>query len=182
MVKQMIILQGGEDVRKRTNESLIKKIGEISISKRILVIPWSGESDQKEKEYRTIFCNYFSDNGFQETLFLEKNDMNDVIDRKFDSVDVIYLPGGDTGILYKELEKHSLQHRLMKFNGLILGNSAGAIVLTRGTWMEGIFYPGFGIVDFYISVHYIPESDQLAEIDSTLKINIPENMWITVTP
>ena len=109
MAPQLIILQGGEDVKKRTNESLIKKVREISVSKKIMVIPWSTNSREQELEYRPIFNKYFSDNGFLEVQFLEKEDDEGETVKKFDMVDVVYLPGRDPGILYKELKKRSLQ-------------------------------------------------------------------------
>ena len=66
----MIILQGGEDVRKRANEALFQDVAAISAKKRILIIPWTQESDDKEMEYLHLFREYFSDSGFQSTDFL----------------------------------------------------------------------------------------------------------------
>ncbi|MGC8662160.1 MAG: Type 1 glutamine amidotransferase-like domain-containing protein, partial [Nitrososphaeria archaeon] len=108
MSRQIIILQGGEDVRKRTNEPLIRKVGELSTAKKILVIPWSTGSDEREQEYRPVFRRYFSDSGFIEVLFLEKDDQDSVMREKFASVDVVYLPGGDPGVLYEELKKRNV--------------------------------------------------------------------------
>ena len=107
MDSQIIILQGGEDVKRRTNESLIRRVGELSRSKKIMIIPWTSDSGEKEAEYRAILHGYFSSNGFQEVRFLEREDTERVTVRKFDSVDVVYLPGGDPRALYEELEKRS---------------------------------------------------------------------------
>ena len=70
--------------------------------------------------------------------------------------------------------------RLFGFSGVIIGNSAGAIVLSKGGWGYGKFYPGFGLVDFHVTVHYKLGAGQVAKADTTINVNIPENMWITV--
>lgn len=177
MNQQIIILQGGEDVRKRTNEPLIRKVGELSITRKILVIPWT--SAKKEQEYRPIFRGYFSDSGFLEVLFLEKDDPEGVIGEKFASVDVVYLPGGDPEVLYEELRNRRVQDRLRDFKGIIVGNSAGAIVLSRGAYIENKFYRGFGLVGFFVSVHYTP--GPVSGADDGITVNIPEDMWIAVS-
>lgn len=181
MTTQIIILQGGEDVKRRTNETLFKNVRKLSSSGKILVIPWTSDSLEKEAEYSRVLRDYFSHCGFEEVLFLAKTDPENDIQRKFSEVDVVYLPGGDTEVLYRELKQRALQYRLLEFSGVIIGNSAGAIVLTKGGWGDGKFYKGFGLVDFYISVHYKLDAGHIAETKAAINVNIPENMWITVT-
>ncbi|MHB1709294.1 MAG: Type 1 glutamine amidotransferase-like domain-containing protein [Thermoplasmataceae archaeon] len=180
---QLIILQGGEDVRKRTNETLFKNVVNLSVTKKILVIPWTSKTVEKEIEYRTIFNNYFTDSGFQDVLFLETDDNELEITRKITSVDVIYLPGGDPDILYREIEIRSLQNRLRDFQGILIGNSAGAIVLSKGGrgQNEGKLFPGFGFAKFFIIVHF-----NLFQESATGKligpvINIPEDGWVATS-
>ena len=178
MVSQIIILQGGEDVKQRSNETLFKDVRKLSSSGKILVIPWTSDSLEKEAEYSRVLHDYFSLCGFEEVLFLLKTDAESEIQRKFSEVDAIYLPGGNTEVLYHELKSRSLQNRLFKFSGTIIGNSAGAIVLTKGGWGDGKFYTGFGLVNFYIFVHYKLGSGPVAERGNTPVISIPENMWV----
>lgn len=178
MASQIIILQGGEDVKRRTNESLFRSVRRLSKTGKVLVISWTSESSEKEDSYSKVFREYFSDCGFSDVLFLDKADPESEIQRKFSEVDTIYLPGGDTGILYRELKQRALQERLSEFSGVIIGNSAGAIVLSKGGLGNGKFYPGFGLVDFYVSVHCRLGMEQVAKADTN--VNIPENMWITV--
>lgn len=132
MTTQIIILQGGEDVKRRTNETLFKDVRKLSSSGKILVIPWTSDSLEKETEYSRMFHDYFSHCGFKEVLFLAKTDPENEIQRKLSEVDTIYLPGGDTEILYREMKQRVLQDRLFEFQGIIIGNSAGAIVLSKG--------------------------------------------------
>ena len=178
---QTVILQGGEDIRKRTNEQLFLAVANISSTKKILVIPWTQESEEKEMEYTHILWKYFLDSGFQSVYFLKREDSYEQIAEKFSSVDVIYLPGGDPNVLYRELNSRSLQKKLRNFKGIIIGNSAGAIVLSKGGWGDGKFYRGFGLVDFYVSVHYKLDAGQVAETKDAINVNIPENMWVMVT-
>ena len=181
MSAQIIILQGGEDVKRRTNESLFRNVRELSNTGKILVIPWTSDSIEKETDYSKVFEDYFSHCGFDRVSFLAKSDPENEIQRKFSEVDTIYLPGGDTGILYREIKQRALKDRLFEFSGVIIGNSAGAIVLSKGGWGDGKFYPGFGLVDFYVSVHYKLSINQVADVDTTITVNIPENMWVAIT-
>ena len=181
MASQIIILQGGEDVRRRINETMFKDMRKLSNSGKILIIPWTSDSHEKEVEYSKVLHDYFSHCGFEEVLFLDKTDPENEIQRKFSEVDTIYLPGGDTEVLYRELKQRTLQDRLFEFPGVIIGNSAGAIVLAKGGWCDGKFYKGFGLVDFYISVHYKLDAGHVVETKDAINVNIPENMWITVT-
>ena len=181
MTTQIIILQGGEDVKRRTNETLFKNVRKLSSSGKILVIPWTSDSLEKEAEYSRVLRDYFSHCGFEEVLFLAKTDPENDIQRKFSEVDVVYLPGGDTEVLYRELKQRALQYRLLEFSGVIIGNSAGAIVLAKGGWGDGKFHTGFGLVDFYVSVHYKLDAGQVAETKDAINVNIPENMWVMVT-
>ncbi len=173
---QRIILQGGEDVKKRTNEKLMESICHLSNLKRILIIPWTAESPEKELEYRIIFKNYFIEVGFNDILFLEKTDQETDIDKKFALVDVVYLPGGDPVILYNQIRMRNIDHKIRNFKGTIVGNSAGAIVLSKGSIIEGKFIPGFALVNFYVFVHFkLQES-----MDLDPNIGIQEDGWVCV--
>lgn len=181
---RLIILQGGEEVEKRTNKSLIRKVGHLSATKRILVIPWTTESVERELKFRTILRDYFSDSGFRDVLFLEKMDTKEETSMKLSAVDVVYLPGGDPDLLYRELKSRSLQDGLREFRGIIMANSAGAIVLSKGMqgvkgFRDGTSHPGLGLVDFFVAVHYKPEEFSYGH-DQGPVVNIPENEWVTI--
>lgn len=184
MEDQIIILQGGEDINKKTNYNLFKHVQSLSSTKRVLIIPWSSNStkeEEKERQYRGVLSEYFSDSGFKDVLFLEKDDDEYEVGEKFSLVDSIYLPGGDPEILFREMNLRSLQYRLKKFKGVIIGNSAGAIVLSKGSLKRNKFYPGFGLVNFFVSVHYNFDSNNASKVSEERIVNIPEDMWICVT-
>jgi peptidase E len=181
MLHRLIILQGGDDVKKRTNASLIRNVSEMSGTKRILVIPWTSGSPEKENAYRSELTDYFSESGFVEVEFLDRNETLTETERKFSSVDVVYLPGGDPDTFYNEVEKRGVHHKLRSFKGTIIGNSAGAIILSRGAMHEGELHRGFGIVDFFISVHYKVGEECGDSVEGKPAINIPEGMYVGLT-
>ncbi|MDG6927952.1 MAG: Type 1 glutamine amidotransferase-like domain-containing protein [Nitrososphaerota archaeon] len=179
MAPKIIILQGGEDVNQRTNEAMFRDVRKLSMTGKILIIPWTTDSPDKEAAYSKIYHDYFSQCGFEEVLFLARKEPEREIRRKFSVVDTVYIPGGDTDILYREIERRALQEMLSGFSGVIIGNSAGAIVLSKGGWGDGKYHHGFGLVDLHVSVHYKPGSGNADNTD--MCVNIPENMWIAVT-
>ena len=58
-------------------------------------------------EYPPLFRESFSDCGFESTNFMDKGDNDSEVSEKFGSTDVIYLPEGDPGVLYRELNSRS---------------------------------------------------------------------------
>lgn len=179
---RLIFLQGGEDVKKRANNSMFEEVVKLSRAKSILVIPWTGDDREKESDYRAIFDEYFHDVGFREITFLQRNDEDTEIETKFSRADVLYLPGGDPEILKREIERRSLQKRIKEFDGIIVGNSAGAIVLSRRGCGSKDCYDGFGIVDISVAVHATTQSIEEAKgVDGAI-IGIPEGTWIVIRP
>jgi len=145
-----------------------------------LVIPWTTNDESKEKKYRKIIEEYFKDVGFEEVIFLGKDDNSLKINEKFEKVDVIYLPGGDPQILFEEMKKRNLDQKIKDFEGIIIGNSAGAIVLSKGKIEGNKIYHGFGIVDFYVKVHFSLNSIHELSKDFENVVGIPERGWICV--
>ena len=47
--KRIIILQGGENIEAKTNKNLFKQVLVLSKTKNILVIPWTTDNPEKEK-------------------------------------------------------------------------------------------------------------------------------------
>lgn len=182
MCRKIVVLQGGENVAERTHIELFRKITRISRTKKMLIIPWTSESREKEMKYRNIYRKYFIECGFETVQFLEHEDTDQEITEKMSGVDVLYLPGGDTDVLYRKIRDRSLENWIREFCGIIIGNSAGAIVLSKGSFKNGKIQPGFGIVDIFTRVHYgFQDEDMEAESEFPV-IGLPENAWITVSP
>ena len=182
MSPRLIILQGGEDVKKRTNSAMFEKIAQIAENRTILVVPWTSDSTTKETEYRAVFKKYFIDVGFEDIVFLERNDPETEISFKFSRAGVLYLPGGDPVILKKEMQFRGVHEKIREYSGIVIGNSAGAIVLSNGAYVAGKFLKGFGFVEAKIRVHLELERQDRAPNGERLVVGIPENMWIAVLP
>ena len=127
---------------------------------RVLIIPWTTSDLEKELYYRGLLDDYFRDLGAIRVLFLDRSDSLFNIREKFGSVNVIYLPGGDPFILLREIRKRNVDSFISDFNGVIIGNSAGALILSKYFISGGDFSricEGLGLVDFCLIVHYVDE-------------------------
>lgn len=91
--------------------------------------------------------------------------------QQVDTVDVIYLHGGDTQLLFNSLS--DISELKSHFKGkMIVGSSAGSNVLSKNYWSSMRAVPGHGldIVDANIMVHY-------GSLNHEGKVRMPED-WI----
>ncbi|RLE64193.1 MAG: hypothetical protein DRJ38_05990 [Thermoprotei archaeon] len=159
-----IYFYGGEDVKRRTCLKANKKIFSQFYRPRVLVIPWTTENKVKELKYRRILQEYFRDLGAEEISFLEKGCPLDILEEYFENADILYLPGGETEFLLKSIKEERIEELIKEFPGVIMGNSAGALVLGKYCIIGKREYSlslkkGLGLVDFSIYVHYNPKRD-----------------------
>ena len=148
-----------EDVKIRECFEIKRKLLETAKGKSALIIPWSTSDPKKEARYRKIIGEYFKDLGIRSILFLNREDTFAQMEEKFNTVDVIYLPGGDTFLLYREIRDRSADEFIEDFNGLIIGNSAGALILSKCFLSpeDRKVHKGLGLVNFCLAVHYTEE-------------------------
>ena len=159
MVNRMLLLEC-EDVNIKECLEIKRKFLSSTKRKIVLIIPWSTRNSEKEIRYRRIIREYFKDLGIR-SIFLNREDTLTQVEEKFNSVDVIYLPGGDTFLLLREIRKRNIEKFIENFNGLIIGNSAGALILSKCFFSsensKGLFHKGLGLVNFCLVVHYTEE-------------------------
>ena len=182
MVK--IYFLGGEDVNKRKAKEInIKAFDDAGENPIILIFPWTSESKEKIDKYKRILTGYFEYLAAEEVKFANITDSIQTLNQKINSADLIYLPGGLPKILMKYAKKRNLAKLLQKYNKVIIGNSAGALVLCKDCVITKDKYhpkteviPGLGLVDFSVEVHYDPSKDeQLKRLSEDRKIYaIPE--------
>lgn len=85
--------------------------------------------------------------------------------RKIAESDVIYFCGGEPELLYDRLSELGLLAPLKQFEGIVMGDSAGAVVQFDRYHDQ----PGLGYLrDFDLEVHYTGEAAQNAEIRQLL--------------
>ena len=162
MVK--IYFYGGEDIKKRNCYEISKKIFSQFHKPRVLVIPWTTSNREKELKYRRILQEYFRDLGAGQVSFLERGLPAGKLRECFRNADILYLPGGETGLLLKSIKKEGIEKLIKEFPGVIVGNSAGALVLGKYcvTKEEGhipSLKKGLSLVNFSVYIHYNPDKD-----------------------
>lgn len=95
-----------------------------------------------------------------------ETDAQDMV-RKINAHDVLYFIGGRPDLLMQRLHEKNLIPVIKQFQGLIIGYSAGALVLSNDCIIsKDEDYPktnviiGIGLVDFSIEVHYETSIDE----------------------
>ena len=87
---------------------------------------WSTDDLERQE------TDYFFDLKAKKVFFLELEDEDEEIKSKVEESNVIYLPGGETAILKKNMLKKPEFTKLLKsYKGTIVGNSAGALVQSK---------------------------------------------------
>jgi len=172
-----LYLLGGEDVEKRESPEINKlAFKDAGKSPQILIFPWTGPTVSKSDKFRKITKDYLLDLGARSVDFAEVTDSLATIKSKILSTDLIYLPGGDTEILLKRLKRYS--KIIGEYNGIIVGNSAGAMVLCKNSW-GGKNLKGFNLVNINIMVHYGSKKFKFMNKENTLKFaeSIKEDVY-----
>ncbi len=186
-----LYLLGGEDVRRRTSKHIMARaVSEAGPSPTVLIFPWTSENMDNEGEYRALLTEYFIDLGAESIHFAEPWDPYGAIVKKVRDSHLIYLPGGNPQLLIDRMLISRGDEILAGFDGIIVGNSAGALALCRkyaavvgqGEAHMTRFFKGFGELDFAVVVHYRPEQEgqdkelmELSDKSATKIYAIPEN-------
>lgn len=175
---------GGEDIEKRDSSEINKRaFVDAGGEPEVLLFPWTAESPEVKEDYKKMMTDYFSDLGARSVVFADYSDSFEEIERKVESSDLIYLPGGITSVLLKRIRNKNVDALLRKYDGVIVGRSAGALALCEEcivtkrrrnpmTAMLG----GIRLVAFNVKVHYHPSrDDELKQLSKTRMIyGIPE--------
>jgi len=159
-MSKLIILQGGDDIKRQRNKQLFKWVAKLSKKKVIIIFPWTSDN---EKKHEKVLERYFKNSGFREVLFASRKESRSKILEILKKYDVLYLPGGDPEIFYKTIKEKRLAKAIKDFRGIIIGNSAGAIILTKGQWEKNKFYKGLGLINMYIKVHFNPKKHDVGK-------------------
>jgi len=173
MVKEIILIGGG-DYRKEENQRIDRYIGsKLNSNSKILIIPFA----VKEKCRRLSRFNSVSmalkERGLKnfEVINEDKESTMQMIN-KIDSSDAIFITGGDPKLLLDSLKKLGLISSIKKYEGVIIGYSAGAMILSKKCIIVGGIekdYPktifldyGIGLINnLAISPHYKKEDDDV---------------------
>ena len=196
-----LYLLGGEDIRKRTSQQIMEKtVADAGPNPTVLIFPWTSERVDNEGEYRAVMTEYFLDLGAETIQFAEPWDPYGALKKKARSSQIIYLPGGNPQLLIDRMLISRGDEVLAEFDGIIVGNSAGALALCKkyaaivgqGEAHMTRFFKGFGELDFAVAVHYKPDDEdanhsadkellELSDKSATKIYAIPERSAIIYT-
>jgi peptidase E len=158
---------GGENVIKRD----AREINEIAFrdaseAPRVVVVPWARASFDKAYRRRKRLFDYFRSLGAVTVDFAEYSDTLKEVTKKVERSDLIYLPGGLASVLVERLKNRSVDRLLRKYDGVVVGRSAGALALGKKCVVTknrrkptSMIISGLGLVDFSVKAHYKPSKD-----------------------
>ncbi len=153
----MVIVLEVEDITKKSLFHFHKKIITPIKNPSVLILMWSTLDENKKKKYEMLISDYFLKLGVCNIVFLKEDDLG--FEDKFAEANILYLPGGNVRVFLEKLnERPEIIESIKNFKGIIIGNSAGAMILSRkGMFFdndEEIILDGLGVTEYSIVVHY----------------------------
>jgi dipeptidase E len=168
-----LYLLGGENVFKRSarevNERAFRDAGEPLI---VVVFPWARASFDNSYTKRANLTDYFKSLGASTVEFIEYSYPKEIIAQKIAASNLIYLTGGLVTALVERLKRMGVDDLLRSYSGVVVGRSAGALVLckkcviTNRHSKEATLVDGLGLTDFAFKAHYKPDNDKTLQLIS----------------
>ena len=160
-------------IREKLNKIINKKM-------KVVVLPWAFPT---ELDCNKLRCEYFKEGGNKYNKYInpllemgiEKENIKilNCYDTKsfkqfknaIKNSDILLLPGGNPEMFFsKVVQETELLYEIKNYNGIIIGESAGAclqfkryFITAKNYYKYFAFYDGFGVLNdpFYIDVHSI---------------------------
>lgn len=161
-------LLGGENVLRRSSKEINEKaFQDAGGAPEVLVFPWARPSFDKKYGKRKLLNDYLVSLGARSVEFIDYSESNEMIAQKMSASDVIYLTGGQATILIERLKTQGVDQLLKRFDGVIIGRSAGALALcnrcitTLRSNGKARIIAGLGLVELILKVHYIQKDDDV---------------------
>ena len=159
-------LLGGENTLRRdakdVNQAAFNDAGE---SPRVLVFSWARASFDETYTKRKLLFDYFRSLGAGTVNVVDFSRTYEEIKQKMSASDLVYLTGGVPSVLVERLRSLHVDGLLKSFDGVVVGRSAGALVLCRKfivTYRSDLsveLMDGFGLVDIILKAHYKAGND-----------------------
>jgi dipeptidase E len=170
-----IILCGGGNIIAGELKELDSQVIKSSENKKILVLDLTTNNPEKINKYKLFLKEYFLNLGATEVKFI--SEFSEIKNIDFNEFGIIYLPGGDPITLLENIIEKKVDLRF--FRGILFGNSAGALVLSKNLivtkdedFPETFVKRGLGIIPFSVEVHYDSSKDSELE-----KIKLKEDIY-----
>ena len=158
---------GGENVAKRdAKEVNLLAFQDAGGAPSVIVFSWARPSFDVAFKRRKRLVNYFRSIGAEAVDFADYNESYDELAARVADSNLVYLTGGQVSTLLSRLRNKEVDKLLRGYDGVIVGRSAGALVLGRSCTTTNRYsgvcktIGGLGLVDFSIKVHYEPSNDE----------------------
>jgi peptidase E len=159
---------GGENVAKQDAKEInTLAFQDAGAAPSVLVFSWARPSFDASYMRRRRLANYFRSLGAGGVDFSDFSDSLEDIKAKMACSNLVYLTGGQVSTLLSRLRKTGVDKLLRSYRGVMIGRSAGAIVLGKNCLVTNRYngvpkvVAGLGLVDFSVKVHYEPSKDDL---------------------
>ena len=156
-----LYLLGGENVFNRTAKEVNERAFQDAATPLVVVIfAWAKASFDRDFRKRANLIDYFTSLGASAVEFIEYSYPKELIAQKIASSNLIYLTGGLVTALFKRLKRMGVDNLLRNYSGVIVGRSAGALVLCRKCVITNrhskavSVIDGLGLTDFTLKAHY----------------------------
>lgn len=133
---------------------------------KLVVIPFATEEHKYDRWFQSVVDNY-ERLGLTDFHLVRYDDSPESIQEAIQSAQVIFLAGGYTERLLQRLEEKGASDLIRNFTGVLIGYSAGALIMCKDAittkdddYPETIVDKGLDIVDFSVEVHYTERVDQ----------------------
>jgi dipeptidase E len=162
-----LYLLGGENVFNRTAKEVNERAFQDAATPLVVVVfAWARASFDRDFKKRANLIDYFTSLGASTVEFIEYSYPKELIAQKIASSNLIYLTGGLVTALVERLKRMGVDNLLRNYSGVIVGRSAGALVLCRKCIITNrhskavSIIAGLGLTDFTLKAHYKPQNDE----------------------
>lgn len=138
----------------------------------ILFICSDPNKKYKTIEYSKLLFESLKLSGITFNNYLVLDSINlEKISEYIENADMIFLSGGDTYIQNEYFSKLKLKDKLISYDGLVIGQSAGALNMSEDVFnspeemedSEPIYFKGLGLTDINIEPHFTFNSNEFDE-------------------
>ncbi len=165
-----LYLLGGENVScrsaKEVNEAAFHDVG---VPAEVLVFSWAHASFDQKYRKRKMITDYLQSLGACSVDYVDYAESTEAIGQKLQRYRLVYLTGGIPSVLLERLKIKGVDKMLCSYDGVIVGRSAGALVLckkcvatVRNTSRVKIL-DGLGLANLTLKAHYVTKDDLVLE-------------------
>ncbi len=162
---------GGENIfRQDSREINALAFEDAGLAPTIAVFSWARASFDLSYKRRKRLFDYFRSLGAVQVNFVDYSETPRVIAATMAQSDLVYLTGGQLSCLVSRLKSKKVDGLLKTYGGVIVGRSAGAMVMGRHGIVTERYscrkkvVTGLNLVNFSVKAHYYSSMDNMLKI------------------